>query len=115
MPIPSEITELIDRLNQELSQIEQDASEGVSLIRLLLSQFSDNVRLIQFLAFFNNGLFLVEISRRRIQGIYEKIAVPDVTEQEIQNAGEELGTLLGQILETQIRGRRILNILDEIR
>ncbi|WP_275994242.1 hypothetical protein [Argonema antarcticum] len=38
----------------------------------------------------------------------------DVTAEEIQDAGEELGTLLGQVLETKIGVRRIITILREL-
>ena len=59
MPIPPEIQSLIDRLNLELETIEREANEGLSLVRPVLSSFPDNVRLIQFVALFNNGLLFV--------------------------------------------------------
>lgn len=39
MPIPPRISALIDRLNQELNQTEQEAIEGVNLVRPLLPLF----------------------------------------------------------------------------
>ena len=51
MPLPLEIQSLIDRLNLELAITESEASEGLSLIRLL-SDFPGNVRLIQFVALY---------------------------------------------------------------
>ena len=66
MPIPSEITALIEQLYQELDETEQEAKEGVSLVRIILSRFPDNVRLIQLFALFNNTLLFVDISKRRI-------------------------------------------------
>lgn len=42
MAIPSEIQALIDRLNQELNETEQEATEGLSLTRQNLSRFPDN-------------------------------------------------------------------------
>jgi hypothetical protein len=47
MPIPSEIQSLVDRLDQELGEIERKATEGLNLVRPILSNFPDNVRLIQ--------------------------------------------------------------------
>ncbi|MGL5795829.1 MAG: restriction endonuclease subunit S [Waterburya sp.] len=114
MPIPSEIQSLVDRLNLELEITEREAKEGLSLVRPILSSFPDNVRLIQFLALFNNGLLFVEISRRRIQAILERLTAPDVTTLEIQEVGEDLGILLGQCLEAKIRGKRILDILKDL-
>ncbi|WP_199315323.1 MULTISPECIES: hypothetical protein [Oscillatoriales] len=46
MPIPSEIQDLIDRLNQELAETETDATQGLNLVRPILSQFPDNARMI---------------------------------------------------------------------
>jgi len=115
MATPSEIAALVDQLNQELNQTEQEVTEGVNLVRPLLSRFADNVRLIQFFAFFNNALLFIEISRRRIQAIVERISAPDVTAEEIQEGGEDLGMLLGQVLEAKIDSRSIIRILEGLR
>lgn len=114
MTIPPEIASLIERLNIEMETIEREATEGLNLVRPILSSFPDNVRLIQFVALFNNGLLFVEISRRRIQAIAERLNAPDITTAEIREAGEDLGILLGQCLEAKIRGRRILSILRDL-
>lgn len=114
MPIPPEIESLIERLNLELEITEQEANEGLSLVRPILSSFPDNVRLIQFVALLNNGLLFVEISCRRIHAIAERLNAPDITSADIQEAGEDLGRLLGQCLEAKIRGKRILNILKDL-
>ncbi|MCL1468136.1 hypothetical protein [Argonema galeatum] len=107
MPIPSEIQDLIDRLNRELAETETDATQGLNLVRPILSRFPDNARMIQFFAFFNNALFFVEISRRRIQTTIERLEATDVTAADIQEGGEDLGSLLGQVLETKIAVRDI--------
>lgn len=46
MAIPSEITALIERLNQELDQISQEATEGLNIVRSGLFRFPDNALLI---------------------------------------------------------------------
>ncbi len=114
MPIPSKIQTLIERLNQELADTETDATQGINLVRSILSQFPDNARMIQFFAFFNNGLLFVEISRRRIQTSVERLEVPDATAGDIQDVGEELGTLLGRVIEAKISGRQIISILESL-
>ncbi len=114
MPIPSEIQNLIERLNQELAETEADATQGLNLVRPILSRFPDNARMIQFFAFFNNILLFVEISRRRIQVARERLEVPDATAEEIQDVGEELGTLLGRVLESKIAVRKINTNLEEL-
>jgi len=114
MPIPSEIQNLIERLNQELAETETDATQGLNLVRPILSRFPDNARIIQFFAFFNNGLLFVEISRRRIQTSVERLEATDATAGDIQDVGEDLGTLLGRVLEAKIDGRQIIGILREL-
>lgn len=66
MPIPSKIAELIERLHQELNQIEQEVTEGLNLAKLRLDSHPDNSSLIQTFAILGNYLVFVEISRRRI-------------------------------------------------
>jgi len=115
MRIPSEIVLLVDGLNQELNQIEQEAREGLNLVKPLLSLFSGHLKVIQLYTFFNNALLFVEISRRRIQAIVERISAADVTAEEIQEAGEDLGMLLGRVIEAKIVGRQLRRSLEELR
>lgn len=113
MSITPEIQVLVDRLNQEINQTEQAATEGLNLVRPLLSRFPENDRLNQFFAYFSSVLFFVETSKiRRIQAIVERISGADVTEAEIQEAGEDLSTLLGRVLEAKIGVRRIITRLE---
>ena len=114
MPIPSEIQDLIEQLNQELAETDTDTTQGLNLVRPLLSQFPDNARMIQFFAFFNNILLFGEISRRRIQVACGRLEVPDATAEEIQDVGEELGTLLGRVIESKIAVREINRNLEEL-
>ncbi|MBO1350196.1 MAG: hypothetical protein EBE86_023755 [Hormoscilla sp. GUM202] len=109
MPITPEIQALVNRLNQELNQTEQEATEGLNIVRPLLSRFPENDRLNQFFAYFSSVLFFVEASQtRRIQNIVESISDADVTEAEIQEPGEDLSTLLGRVLEVKIEVRLII-------
>lgn len=112
MPIPSEISNLINRLNQELNETEQEATNGLNLLQPILSRFPENTTLIQFFANFNTTLFFVVDSRRRIQLTVEMIAPADVTSQEIQEVGEELGILLGRVLEVKINANRLKTRLE---
>ncbi|MFB2920067.1 MULTISPECIES: hypothetical protein [Aerosakkonema] len=111
MAIPSEIRTLIDRLNQELNQTETDTTRGLTQVRAALSRFPENVIMIQFFAYLNDVLLFVDICRRRIDSILERITPNDVAYTEIQEAGEDLGTLLGRVLETKIEVERIINRL----
>lgn len=103
MAIPAEITVLIERLNQELDQASQLATEGLSIVRSRLLRFPGNAILIQFFAALSNIRLFVDNSRGRIQTIVEQLSSTDVnTEEAIQEAGEDLSTLLGLSLEAKM-------------
>ena len=114
MPIPPEIPTLIDRLNRELEETEQEARVGLNLVRPFLSSFPDNAILTRFFASLNNTLLFVEISRRRIQITVNRILGADVSAENILEAGEDLGTELGRVLEAKISVKRIIARLREL-
>lgn len=109
-----EISALIDRLNQELDQTEQEATEGLNLARAALSRFPNHALLIQFFAYFNSVLLFVETFRRQTQNTVEHISAADVTDVEISEAGEDLGAILGRVLETKIAVGGIINRLESL-
>ncbi|MCL1464796.1 hypothetical protein [Argonema galeatum] len=112
MPIPSEIQALIERLNRELNETEQAATEGLNRARPLLFRFPDNAILIQIFAFLNNAIFFVDNSRGRIQTIVDSISSADATAEVIQERGEYLATLLGQVIEVKINANRLKTRLE---
>lgn len=67
-----------------------------------------------FFAYLNTVIIFVENFRRRIKIILAAISTDEVTATEIQEIGEELGTLLGQVLETKIEVRRIITRLQNL-
>ena len=85
MAIPSEIEAIIERLNRELDRIEQEALEGMILVRSSLESFPNNAMLTQLFAYLNTAMFFVNICRRKIQTIVENLsAAKVVTNEEIQ-------------------------------
>jgi hypothetical protein len=108
MTIPLELSSLIERLNQELEQIERGATEGLRLVRSGLSRFPDNAILIQFFASLNNFAFFVENVKPRIQSIVVTISPDDATVEEVAEAGEYLASLLGVVLEAKVEVDQIL-------
>lgn len=113
MPIPPELQTVIDRLDRELNEIEQESTEGLNLTRELLSRFPDNAILTQFFASFSSLLFFVETYRRRVGTIVEQLSVDDdVPAFVIQEAGEDLGTMLGRVTEARINASRLKNRLE---
>lgn len=111
MPIPPEINEIIQRLNQELNQIEQDATEALNLLQPRLNLFPNNPVVVGLFAAIQNRLYQVEVERRRIRDVIADIEGEDVSAQSIQSAGEDLGLILGKVVETKVRISSILNDL----
>lgn len=111
MPIPPKIRQLSHQINQELEKIEQDATEGLNRTKLYLSQFPDNTLLLQFFAAFSNMLLFVEIYRRRVQTTLEQLDIANIPLEIIQETGEDLGMILGQVLEARINVKTLKNRL----
>jgi len=112
MPIPSEIQALVDRLNQELDETEQDSTIALHLVRQRLSLFPTNEILIQFFGGLNNILLFVEINRGRIQNLVDRISSDDVSTEVVQDAGEDLGLILGRVLEVKMNANQLRNRLE---
>ena len=110
MPIPSEIQSLIDRLNLELETIEREATEGENLVRQLMSLFPNNALLIQFFAYWQTTRFFVVNAKRRIDETREQLEESDI----LSELGADLATLLGEVIETKIRSRAILDRLRNL-
>ena len=114
MSIPKEIQALLTQLHQQLDQIEQEATEGINLATLLLDRFPNNLRLIQLFANLNNSLLFRDNIIRRIQLTSQSISSPNVSEETIQEAGEDLAELLGRVIETKILVSNVLVILRDL-
>lgn len=103
MQLPPEIDDLLEQLNQELNQVEQEATAGLNLAKPILDRFPNNATLIQFFAYLNSVRLLVDTDRKWIQSIVENLSETDVAKnEEIQETGEILATELGRVLEAKI-------------
>lgn len=87
---------------KELAIIEQNAINGLNLTRSYLSQFPDNAVLLQFFGAFSNMLVFVNVYKRRVQTTLEQLEIEDISFNTIQEVGEDLGTILGQVIEAKI-------------
>ncbi len=112
MAMPDEINALILRLNQELDDVEQLLIEGLNLARTRIEQSPNNTILIQLFATLNNYLLFVLTSTRRIEYAKSILSSDLVTLTQIQSAGEDLGWLLGQIVEARMVSKRIKERLE---
>ena len=102
MTIPAEINLIVDRLNRELDEIEEVAIDGQNVSRLISDKFPNNARLVQFFATFSNALLFTELERRRIRSIIENIALlNELTAEIVREAGEDLSSEMGKVLETK--------------
>ncbi|HAG85427.1 MAG TPA: restriction endonuclease subunit S [Cyanobacteria bacterium UBA12227] len=114
MTLSSDIQRLIERLNQELDNIEREATEKLPQANRLLSRFPGNARLTQLLATLNNTILFINTSRRFIQMTVEELAPDDVTSEEVQEAGEELSTLEGRIIEIKTLVSSTISALERL-
>jgi len=115
MPIPSELNNLIERLNQELDIIEREATEGMNLARVSQERFPNNATLIQMFDFLSNAIFYVNTERGLIRAIVDNLLVQQVsTDEEIREAGEDLSNKLGRVLETKILVNSVKSRLENL-
>jgi len=83
------------------------------LVRSILDKFPNNVMLIQLFASLNNLQMFASIYRSRIQSI-ARLRLSEVDPEVIQAAGEELGDMLGRILEARINASNIRARLESL-
>lgn len=115
MEIPSELNALIDRLKQELNQIEQQSAVGLNFAKISLERFPDNSVLIDLFAFLNASLFYAQRTRTIIEERLNYLAIIDrITEREIPEAGEEFSIELGRAIETRLRVINIIQRLEKL-
>ncbi|MCT7956692.1 hypothetical protein [Laspinema palackyanum] len=95
MAIPEKIESIVERITQELENTDQAATQGLTVVRALLSQFVNNAILIQYFAYLNAVIVFVQTSQRQTQTTVEAISPADVPPEIIEEAGEDLGSLLG--------------------
>lgn len=89
----------------------QEATVGLDILRRVMSNFPENVILVQYFAYLNALLFFAETSRSQIQAIAQTLSPVNVPAEVIQESGEDLGNLLGRVIEAKTRVEQILNFL----
>lgn len=114
MPIPPEINAIVQRLNQELNDTEQEANQARTLTQRMFSTFPDNQYLIQVFASISNNLFFVQVQRTRVQGILSRLQPDGISREIIQEAGEELGAILGQVVDVKINAASLRRQLEDL-
>ncbi|MCU0515889.1 MAG: hypothetical protein MUC60_03290 [Oscillatoria sp. Prado101] len=115
MSVPSKIAGLIERLNQELNEIEREATNGLALTTTIVERFPNNFTAIQLLTFWKTTLFFVETSRDRIPSIREDIGLAKMTAKEaVKEAADSLATELVRVLETKTKVSGVKNRLEKL-
>lgn len=75
-----------------------------------MSFFPNNALLIQFFAYWQTTRFFVVNARKRIDEAREQLEESD----NVSELGADLATLLGEVIETKIRSRAILDRLRNL-
>ena len=102
MALPSNINALIERLNHEMDNLEHELSQSIELIKSRISLFPENLILIQLFATLNKYILFTENTRRRINEIKRHLSKEDLSDDELQEAEEDLSEQLGKVLEAKI-------------
>ena len=114
MPIPPEIQRIIDQINRDLNEIERDANQGIEIVNRLLSQFPGNDYLSRAFTRFGNQIFFIEMTKRRIRFCLENLSIEDVSEDIIQENGEYLSEISGQVLDYKQEVNSLKNQLEDL-
>ena len=113
MTLPSNINALIEQLNHEIDNLEHELSQSIELIRSRINLFPENLILIQLFATLNNYILFAENTRRRISEIERYLNKKDLSDDELQEAGEDLSEQLGRVLEAKIIVNNIKERLED--
>lgn len=117
MSIPPEIEALIEQINRELDEIEELATEGLTITNRFLVLFENNPIFLQISYFFNSVLLYVDKTRRDINNTREQLSQdisPLVASAIIQEVGEYLSTLKGEVFEAKSRTLTYRNRLENL-
>jgi HD-GYP domain-containing protein (c-di-GMP phosphodiesterase class II) len=96
------LNKLAKQVNDEIKCLEQELFEATALIRERIVLFPDNIVLIQIFASLASFDLFTQNTKRRIQETLQYIAANDkLSDQDIQEVGEDLSEKLGQILEAK--------------
>lgn len=102
MDVPANFNKLAIQVNDEIKNLEQELSEATELIRERIVLFPGNIVSIQVFASLTNYDLFTQTTKRRIQETLQYIAANDkLSDQDIQEAGEELSEKLGQLSEAK--------------
>jgi hypothetical protein len=103
MNLPSNFNTLVEQLNNELNNFDLELLRAMELIRERMTLFPDNIVSIQLFAILSNYGLFAENTRRRIQETLHYLSTGEnLSEQTIQEAGEDLSEQLGRLLEAKI-------------
>lgn len=94
---------LVERINNELDNLNRELYQAIELVREKIILFPDNIILMQLFSSLNNYALFAENTKRRIQETIQYLAVQEIpSERHIQEAGEDLSEQLGRLLEAKV-------------
>jgi hypothetical protein len=109
-----EIFDLIERLLEELKEIEEDTTQGLKAVRILLNLFPANAMLVQAFAFFSSAIFFAENTKAQIHSIERNLSISSLSSQRIQEIGQELATTLGRTLELKTQTKNLRSRMEKL-
>jgi hypothetical protein len=113
MPLSSDFNTLVERINDELNNLDCELLQAIKLVRERIILFPDNIILIQLFAVLNNYTLFAENTRRRVQETLQYLAINEmISDRDIREAGEDLSEQLGKLLEAKIVASNIKTRLE---
>jgi hypothetical protein len=109
-----EIFDLIERLLEELKEIEEDTTQGLNAVRILLNLFPENAMLAQAFGFFSSAIFFAENTKAQIHGTARNLSISSLSPQRIQEIGQELATTLGRTLELKTQTKNLRSRMERL-
>jgi excinuclease UvrABC helicase subunit UvrB len=103
MNLPSNFNTLFERFSNELDNLDLELLRAIELVRERIALFPDNIASVQLFATLSNYALFAENTRRRIQETLQYLRISEnLSEQAIQEIGEDLSEQLGRLLEAKI-------------
>jgi type VI protein secretion system component VasA len=113
MSLPPNFNNLVQQIGIELNELNSDLTQSIKIVREVINLFPENIVLMQLYSTLNNYTLFAQNTQRRTQEAIQYLAVSEnISEENIQEFGEDLSEQLGRIIEAKIVVSTIKNRLE---
>jgi hypothetical protein len=113
MALPANFSVLFQQISSELNELDRDLTQAIRIVRERINLFPENIILMQLYSTLNNYTLFAHNTQKRIQETLRYLTTNEsISEDDIQELGEDLSEQLGRILEAKIVVNTIKNRLE---